>query len=296
MNIDSITYMPDFIKKLDVIGFNMSILPKQDGYIGITRNLIYPEKNNILYAVNLNKNFDVISQVELKDITGRQTYPSWTSGLEDPRILSDRAFLAVTCDTNSNWKPEMSYVEMDLSTNTITRVQPMTRCGQRHEPQKNWLFIRNESNTHIDILYEADPFCVIRVDTTSGYGFYLKEHTMLSKYRETRINNAALMEISDGYLLVVRLKERDGTWYHCSRWIKLDKEYNVVGVSPMFRFMNEFDGRKFMNEDGTIGVGGGEICMSIHQEDEYVIACTSICDSDIFIFKYKLDDILLSLK
>jgi hypothetical protein len=296
MNDDSITYVAELVKKVEVIGFNMSIIQITGGYLGLIRNLIFPEKKNIIYVVKLDKNFDVILQEELKDITGRKLHDSWTSGLEDPRILSDKAFLAVTCDTNPNWKPEMSYVEMDLSNNTITRVQPMSRCGQTHQPQKNWLFIRKESDTYIDVLYESEPFCVIRVDIKSGYGFYLKEHNMLSKYKETRINNGAIMELPDGYLLVVRLKEKDGTWYHCSRWIKLDKEYNVVGVSPMFRFMNEFEGVKYMNDDGTIGIGGFEICMSIHQEGECVVACTSIDDRCPYIFKYKLQDILSSLK
>lgn len=294
--MDSIIYEPVFLKKLDVIGFNMSIKPTEDGYIGLTREFILTQKVNHIHFVKLDKDFNTISQTKLIDITGRKKYPSWTSGLEDPRIISEKHFLAVTCDSNDRWKPEMSFVDMDLSSNTITRIHPMSLCNQQHLPQKNWLVIRKEDEEYYDMLYEPEPFCVIRVNKETGHGFYLKEHRMLNKYIETRINSAAIMELEDGYLLLIRVKNDNGTVYHYSRWVKLDKEYNVQGVSPQFRFMNEYNGINYINEDGTFKSGNFEICMSLHQENEYVVACTSIFDKDVYIYKYKLDDIISSLK
>ena len=85
--MDTITYTADFMKKLDVIGFNMSILPSTEGYIGLTREYNYETKHNTIYFVKLDRDFTTLSQTRLEDSTGRKTYPSWTSGLEDPRIV-----------------------------------------------------------------------------------------------------------------------------------------------------------------------------------------------------------------
>ena len=282
--------IPLFEKKLDIPGFNACIIQNDNGYMGLTRVCnyhsqkgVYPEATNKIFIFFLNNDFETMGSYELEDKTNRTLYKNWTQGIEDPRLLSPNTFTAVTCDTNDRWKTEMSLVTFDLESRIITNILPLFMNGTQHLTQKNWLYLKKYSDDLSDYLYSSFPFTVIRVNSTTGQGYILKEVNT----PDTNIvsHNGAILKINDTYLLTVRVKS--GHDYHYSLWVKLSSDYDLIGVSKPFRFLND----EHINQDGTFKAAGYEMCMSLHLENNELIVCVSVEDRDIYIQKYDLDDI-----
>lgn len=282
-----IPMLPLLEKRLAIPGFNACIIPQQDGYLGLSRVCVqhsqrgvYPEATNNIVMFTLNSEYDVISTTELKDTTNRTIHKSWTQGIEDPRLLSSNRFTAVTCDTNTRWKPEMSIVTFSMD---ITSIMPLCISDKENEPQKNWLYLNSHTEELHDYLYSSFPFSIIRVNMNTGKGYIIKEESTPGYNIVT--HNGAVVKTSEGYLLTVRVKQ--GYSYHYSLWVKLDDNYNFIQVSKPFRFITG----THLNDDGTFVPGGYEMCMSLHMEKNELVVCVSIDDADNFIQKYDIADI-----
>lgn len=282
--------IPLFEKKLDIPGFNACIIPYEGGYLGLTRICnyhsqrgVYPEATNKIGMFILNSDFEVMALYDLEDKTGRIIHKNWTQGIEDPRFLSLSIFTAVTCDTNSRWKTEMSLITFDMDSYTITNILPLYMNGTQHLTQKNWLFLSKYNEELSDYLYNSFPFTVIRVSNITGQGYIIKEETV-PEYNIVA-HNAAVVKIKDEYLLTVRVKK--GHDYHYSLWVKLNESYDFMKVSKPFRFLKDHN----TNTDGTFNAAGYEMCMSLHVEHDELVVCVSVEDRDSYIQKYEISDI-----
>lgn len=277
--------MPDD-KKLDIEGFNGSILRTSDGYVGLIRRCrsltsANPQCDSTIHFFRLSQTFDVVDTKDLVDNLDRERHISWASGLEDPRILSNDSCLCVTLDTNNEWKPEISYVKFDSQAGLITKIQPLKIDGLERRIEKNWIVLDEENGI---ILYSMKPFTLLKVDLESGSGHLL--YTNPDVYYNA--HNGAVVKLDDGsFLLTVRVK--DDIHYKESLWIKIRADYTIESVSPPYRFIsNEF--RNDYNDHVVY-----EMCMSLHIEDGLIIACVGMNDTHTSIYKIPLTHILENL-
>lgn len=269
-----------FQKQLEIPGFNACIWPTEDGYIGLSRTCRhrsdennFPEVYNRLLWFRLNNDFDMIEQSFLEDVSGRIVHTSWTTGFEDPRFITPSTALVVTCDTSPHWIPEISLIHLNSETKQVTAVHPL-RTNSDHGPQKNWLFLKNHSDTQTEYLYSSFPFRVISVDKETGTGTIVKTTGVSDRVA----HNGALVVFANGYLLTVRIREGNG--YKHSLWVFLNAEYEPVAISDPFIFV----------------APTYEMCMSLHVEGDILVACVSVGDTTVYVQKYNVNDILKSLK
>lgn len=281
--------LPSFIKRLDISGFNACILPRDDGYVGLIRTCIqhevrevYPEATNKMYHFTLDSEFNVKSYDELKDITGRQIHQSWSAGFEDPRLINLTTATVVTCDTNSDWLPEVSAITFNES-KEVTSVIPFEVQGAPKVPQKNWLYIRPHDDMYSDYLYGSFPFHIVRIHNETRKGFLIKSIHSSQSYIA---HNGAIVKIKDGYLLTVRIKKEYD--YNYSLWIRFNDDLDIVGVSKPFWFAKSLT----YCEDGSIPITPYEMCMSLHLDADMLVACVSVNDDSVYIQKYALCEVL----
>ena len=245
-----------FVCKLPLEGFNACLYPLDDGtFHGTIRrqHIIahkrYPEVLNDLLLFTLNKDFQLMQEPKfLKDIPGRIKHTSWTEGLEDARIIEPGLLLAVACDTNPHWKPEMVVTRYDSHTAQLLSLQPLQLQGQPKNTEKNWLVLRRWGN-EAHVLHWLHPLRVLRMNLVTGLAEILVEYPTVKELEGQDIHCGACLPITEGFLVAVRVKSGHG--YSHSLWLLLDSDsYEVKGVSEPFRF-------------DTTSTGAYEMCMSL---------------------------------
>jgi hypothetical protein len=288
-----------FLCKLPIDGFNACLFPTNDGYhVTIRRQHIiahkrYPEVLNDLLILKLDKNFQFMNTPHiLQDIPGRVKHQSWTEGLEDARIIEPGLLLAVACDTNPHWKPEMVVVHYDPIEGKLLSIQSLVIQGQVRQIEKNWLPLRRWGN-ELHVLHWLHPLRVLRVNLQTGLSEVLVEYPTIALMQGKEMHCGASLKIQEGFLVTARVKQGHG--YSHSLWLLLDSDsYCVKGVSEPFRFLQA--------ETGIY-----EMCMSLslREKDEVlsacgkkdeVLACVSINDSWSGVWSFSLSEILTSMK
>ena len=258
-------------------GYNASMLRTSTGYIGLSRTSINipncnPSCKNTLYTFALSNDMNVITATPLEESFDRNRYQSWSKGLEDPRLLTPTSFLAVCCDTNPHWKPEMVYCTFENA--TVRTIQPLACQDKPRIIQKNWIYLKTDGDA-IHLLYSMNPIQVIQMIPGSGDCTVLCTHPGLSG----TIHNGAAVQLTDGRFLVnVRVKQGH-SFQHCL-WTVLNADYTLASVSAPFRF------------DPSSSY---EMCMSLHLEEENVMACVGLNDSHSSLFRIPLTHILATM-
>jgi len=276
--------IPFFSKRLDISGYNASISPSATGYFGFVRNVERTGtqcKNKIAYFT-LSNSFETTSFLFLEDKTGRTIHTGWSSGLEDPRLISETELFAVTNDTNTLWMSDFSKIK--VSGANILEVKPYFVKDISRQGEKNWLLLNTFGNDY-HFLHSLNPLRIVRIDKRLCEGNVLMESCIhdLSGI----IHNGACVNLgSSGFLVSARFKNKHS--YNHSRWILLDPSYKFQCVSPPFRF----EPKEFVNEDGTFKDGEYEMNMSLHLEGDDLVCCTSHGDRYTTVKKYKLSDVL----
>jgi hypothetical protein len=276
------------ISKLPLRGFNATIYPyERNKFIGLIRNCtqhtmgVYPEVTNTFTSFILDSSLNLLHSTQLHDSSNRTIHQSWVTGPEDPRLIGENSAIIVTCDTSPHWQPEISLLLFDFSQSAITSILPISIPGIPRCPQKNWLFLRQYDPIHSDFLYSSFPFIIVRVNFASQTAHILA-------HDETRYNfvahNGAILPIHDGYLLTVRIK--NGHSYHHSRWVWLDKDIVPRAISYPFLFSQEFS-----NEPSA----PYEMCMTLLQRENDVLAVVSVNDEHVFFYSINLEQVLYTL-
>ena len=276
---------PIYTKRLDISGYNACLLQIKDGYTGLVRNTTRAANStfgiNTIAQFTLDCEFNTLSYNVLEDRSNRHIYRSWTSGPEDPRLISPNEFYAVTCDTNDRWQAEIS--KITFSEGVITSVVPQVATDRPRGVEKNWILL-NSWGTERHLLYSCHPFRILRLDDRTGAGHIFFEYTLPGIHLNA--HNGAAVALDDGFLVSARIKE--GYAYKHSVWLKFDRAYKCVGISPPFRFLN--DGA--LQSDGSFRPGGYEMNMSTHREEDLLVCCVGINDSYNLVVKYRLEDVL----
>jgi len=279
------------MSKIDIEGFNGSILRTSTGsYIGLVRRDtsinkegVYPQSHSSLHFFELGSDFEVINVKDLHDTLDREKHVSWSSGLEDPRILSIDSCLCVTLDTNTIWKAEISYVKFDSECGVITKIQPLVIRDLPRQIEKNWVVL-NSNQAEATILYSTNPLIILGVNLDSGIGKVIHKGIGIPQHA----HNGSVVTLDDGsFLLSVRVK--DDIHYKESLWIKMLSDYTIESISPPYRFItNDF-------RDDYTDHEVFEMCMSMHLEDQNIIACLGMNDTHVSIYKISLSHILSNL-
>jgi len=276
-----------FLCKLPIDGFNACLWEQPDGTFHgtIRRQHIvaknrYPEVLNDLMTFTLDKDFQLVAEPQvMQDIPGRIKHQSWTEGLEDARIVEPGLLLAVACDTNPHWKPEMVAVTYDCAAAKLQSIQPLTLQGQPKQTEKNWLVLRHWGD-EAHVLHWLHPLRVLRLNLKTGLAEMLVEYPTVASLQGIDMHCGAVLKLPEGFLVTARVKKGHG--YSHSLWLLLDSDtYRVKGVSEPFRFA---PGDTY------------EMCMSLTQRNEFVLACTSINDAWSGLWQFSLSDILKGLR
>lgn len=274
--------------QLGVLGFNACLRPNSDSEAGQWKALVrriryygrqgvYPEGVNELFVAGIVEDrghWKVSDAHKVKDTESRPRHVNYTSGFEDARWLGPYSALAVTLDTNSEFRCEMSYLEFDENLQEVRVVRPLRIEGIASRTEKNWLPLEVEDRERALFLYSCAPLRVAQVNLATGLGRIVYEGPGLPD--GIVAHNGAVLTLPEHYLVTVRIK--DGYRYVSSRWLLIEKNgYKVVGISAPSRLM---PGDAY------------EMCMSLHLDGGVVTACVSEGDRDIFILQYRLEELL----
>jgi len=247
---------------------------------------VNPSVFNTSSLATYDKNLNLLSETELSD-ADRPTHMSYTTGIEDSRFIDEKSLLCVCCDSNPFWKPEMCHVSFS---NKVEKLTPLYIEGMPHQTQKNWLFLKRHNDEEIDLLYWCDPFQIVRANTTTGKCFFIKRYTVdgiaLNAHGGGSIfleSSKVPIEYENKFLVSIRLFEQKPNWpcetYTHTQWILLDLDYNLIGISEPFKWNDE----------------QYEMTTSICIQDEYLLVPVICNDTDKYIYRVPLVDILGSI-
>lgn len=270
--------------KIDTDGINLSFIvhpTNVNEYLGTIRKTkhfvigTYPESESNVEMVHLDSSFNIIFQCPLQENSQRTIYTSFTSGLEDCRIISSTEMTAVALDTNENWVPEMCLCT--ISGDFITNVKPMCFSESQIMPQKNWLLM-SQSHNRLSMIYSFDPLRIISVDKQTGES-KLEHYQKIFNLRDCEIHGGAAIYLEDKKEYLINVQVRHNHSYDSSFWILMNAYYKMVGYSKRFTFQ----------QNST-----NEMCMSLVEKNKSILASVTISNSSVYVYEFLLKDIYAS--
>ncbi len=253
--------------------FNPSIAADGDGFRMIVRTSNYRledgvyhlhEPGNVIrtinYVVALDASLRVTEVSVLEDASeGPLVHPASVLGYEDCRLLclGDRwVATASVYDRNAAERCELALLELDGP--RVSAVHIAGSTPGRHE--KNWMPFTDGGTLHF--VYGLDPPAVLRWDaaassTTVVAGDPCRER---GRYR----GGSQGVEVDGGWLFVVHETTSWG-WHrrYVHRFVLLDADHRLAGVSPPFTFAHEP-----IEFCAGIAPRGGDLVLSFGIEDQ----------------------------
>lgn len=272
--------------KINHEGYSLSCIPFGDEqYMASIRqsklkNGGYPEIFNETFILLLDSSFNVVSSNLLDENIESENNPRYTSfskGIEDSRLITEKTLICTSLDTNPNWKPEMCFVEFENF--KISKILPLYIDGKQYtSPEKNWVLLKKENNIYY-FLYWYNPFKIISVDILTGKGTVILSYDVPGISLNAHGGNCIYLEKEKKYLVLVR--NFTGYLYQNSTWLLLDEDFYLKGISDNFHF--------HFNDNL-------EFCTSLIMKSNILHAFVSVGQCESYVFKYDLNDILLTIK
>lgn len=238
----------------------------------------YPEIKNSVYLVKLDRFFQIIESNELKDMTNRDIYQSYTTGFEDCRLIDDKSFTAVVLDNTNDWVPQVVLCKFNKENYEINEVVSFTSLHETQSPQKNWIVL-NKTNQNLFLLHSYDPLKIIGIDlsrwTTKIVHF---QKVFDIQHCELHGGSSVFLEKDKVYLICIRVVQEHH--YQFSLFVTLNIQYKITGISGPFTFKEATNNEHY------------EMCMSLIESNKKIIASVSCNDNDINIISYDYDYIL----
>jgi hypothetical protein len=249
-----------------------------------TTDCEYPMVENKVYLVRLDSSFQVIESNYLLE-PARKIYTSYTTGLEDCRLINGTTMTGVLLDNSENWIPEMCMCKFNRDNYQISKIIVFNTSTSVPKPEKNWLVL-NSSNTMNEctlfMLYSYEPFRIMSVNVNNGECQVVHFQKMFNLDNcEVHGGACVYLERERKYLIVVRIISDHK--YMFSMWILLNEQYKVCGTSKPFLFS---EGGINKNEELY------EMCMSLVEKKDFLYVSLSINDQDIYVYEYLLNDII----
>ncbi len=273
--------------RLSLPGFNASIAPSSTGHGWVGTNRIqtvlkhlpgfpkYPEVMNQTLFFRLDDSFRVTEAFILDDsVRPKQT--SWSTGIEDCRLLNEHEGICVACDTNSSgpWRPEVCLFQ--LGEESILNVRPIPSPWS-HQPQKNWIPLTRQGESVILLQQSGHPFRIISYTPSTHSIHICKEYEC--PQLPSILHNGAAVAVEEGYLVTARCKK--GYAYDGSIWILLGHDFTCIGYSAPFYF---HEGSSY------------EMCMSLWFDSNELIASVGFNDRYSSILRLDKRRILESIQ
>jgi len=291
----SVLYIIMILNHLDCIkinhkGYNISCINVDDGFMATMRSSTptnyMPECINYTHILKMDSNFNILQSELLDESLERDRHLSFSSGIEDARLIDDKTFTCLSLDTNAMWKPEVCYVEFENS--KVTIIRSLYIEGEQYTKiEKNWVLLKRDENI-MYFLYWYNPLVVIKVDIDTGKGNKIISHDISNLNLNAHGGSCLYLEKEKKYLVIVRNFIQNTYTYESNCFLLLDENYNLYGYSDNFRFSNSYNGY--------------EMCLSLLLKDD-ILYCfvslyciVSVCEeADNFVYKYYLSDILSSI-
>ena len=280
------------LRKIRVVheGFNMSMIEHPDHpneYLATIRDKFntteyeYPTIENIVYLVRLDSSFQVVESKKLEE-PPRKRYESFTTGLEDCRLMEDGSTMTgVLLDNSEHWVPEMCLCNFDRVSHKINKIIVFNTNTNNDEPkpEKNWLVL-NRNSTKLFMLYSYDPLRVMSVDIETGDS-HLVHFQKIFNLENCEVHGGGLIYLESERVYLVTVRVVNNSNYMFSMWLLLNEQYKMVGMSTGFLFSEPVDTKPRY-----------EMCMSLLEKNGKLYATVSLDDEEIYVYEFDLNMIL----
>lgn len=265
-------------------GFNMSIIfhPMNPSfYLATIRKVEQisedecPTIRNHTFLMTLNENFEIIDSKEMEEKITRDMYVSFTTGLEDCRLINKDYMIGVLLDSNSEWKPDTCLCKYEMTTGNILK---MKYLGDGSVAQKNWLVLQETVNSFY-VLHSYNPLKVISIDKDSGSQYMMHFQKVFNlEDCEMHGGGSVFLPYQKQYLVNVRIVRHHH--YQYSLWLLFNEKYKLIGTSEPFRFFETQVERHY------------EVVMSLLEKNDTLLVSVSLNDKKNYVFKYDLNKVL----
>lgn len=233
---------------------NSSIIKTENGYRVMIRSFNYyinehqqfvtNEGDNHVFTRNflleLDMNFNTLSQAEVIDNTMRRKMVTRIQGFEDPRLFKmngDYWFSCSVFDLNPEGIPQIALCKLaqkphdgtiDAQTAVYLKGPDAKRC------EKNWLPFMLDGQLYM--IYMFEPLTIYKPNIETGELEVIKRIQNKEDYGHFR-GSAAPIPFEDGYLsLIHEVIWRDNKRHYIHRFVFFDKEFNITQLSKPFTF------------------------------------------------------------
>jgi len=239
----------DYTLPADYIASSSSLIKTGDTYIMNIRGVNYSINNkggyiirdpdNIVrtrnFLVELKANtFDVISDHEIKDVSGIQLFPKNILGIEDVRIFSPSEFFCTYLEVNESRTPQICYCQYDKNTGEVKTVIPLM-VGEALKCEKNWMpFL--DTGDEVKFVYSIDPLRVYSMDRRDGSLKLLIESSLTPENLHDFRGGSGLIPYKDGWLCTIHQVNHGDPRKYFHRFIWFDKHFISLKYSEIFYF------------------------------------------------------------
>lgn len=280
------------LRKIKILheGFNMSMIihPKNKfEYLATIRqknklsDTDYPTIENKVLLLKLDSSFQVLESDELVESIKRDKYVSFTTGIEDCRLIDGNLMTGVCMDTNPDWVSDMCLCNINIENKTIERITVFTSQEEKRTSQKNWLVLHHTFTTMF-MLHSYDPLRVMSVHIESGSSNVIRFQKIFN-LENCDVHGGASIYLEREKLFLVNIRIVQNHKYEYSMWMILNDQYRFCGISKPFLFANRDDEN---NSDYY------EMCMSLVKKRDVLYASVSFCDKEVFVYEFLVDKIL----
>jgi len=286
MSIETLTIKP--LRKIKIIheGYNMSIIvhpENKNHYLGTIRtkvNLVgydYPTIENNVYLLKLDSSFQILESHRLQE-PNRTKHESYTTGIEDCRLINEKMMTGVLLDNNENWLPEMCLCHIDRKTYKIEKITVFDANNGTPNAEKNWLVLHATSNI-LFMIHSYDPLRIMSVNIENGNS-HVVHFQKIFNLDNCDVHGGACvyLELKKKYLVNIRIV--NDHQYAFSYWILLTEQYKLCGMSKAFVFSEKVSDDHY------------EMCMSLLVKNNFLYASVSMNDDEVYVYEFLLDDIL----
>lgn len=267
-------------------GFNMSLIVHPDNknhYLGTIRtkvNLVgydYPTIENNVYLLKLDSSFQVTESHRL-DEPKRKKYESYTTGLEDCRLINDKMMTGVLLDNNEHWMPQMCLCDIDRHNYKINKITVFDANNGEPKPEKNWLVL-HATSTVLFMIHSYDPLRIMSVNIETGNS-HVVHFQKIFNLDNCDVHGGACVYLEEHKRYLVNIRIVNDHKYMFSYWVLLTEQYKMCGMSKAFVFSEKTHDSYY------------EMCMSLLVKNGFLYASVSIDDCDVFVYEFSLTEIL----
>lgn len=235
----------DFLLPQNYIASSSSILPKDDGYLINLRAVNYSIEENGGYAIrdpynivrtrnfllNLNKNLEVTSNVELLDCSEVKLYEGRILGMEDIRLFGDKYLFCTYLDVNDKGIPQVCFGEYS-SDGRVSRIVPLM-VGTELICEKNWIPCIQDGRIYV--IYKFSPFTVYLLNEETGKMDLIRELDLVPEGFGFR-GSSTPISYKDGYLMIVHQVYYASPRKYFHRFIWMNKDFTEIKYGKIWFF------------------------------------------------------------